>query len=106
MDGRQPNRHGQSLTPRQKRLFLVGCVVLAILLGSAGAWAATRSGSYSRSGHGCVNVVIPSSTGGGIVHGCGSAARGLCRAAFTEHTRLATYARPQCRLAGLAPSRR
>ena len=103
MDGRQPNRRGESLTPRQKRRFLVVCVALAVLLGGAAAWAATRSGSYGRSGHGCVNVVIPSSTGGGIVHDCGAAARTLCRAAFTEHTRLAAYARPQCRLAGLGP---
>jgi hypothetical protein len=106
MDGRQPNRHGESLTPRQRRVFLLVCVVLAVLLGSAGAWAATRSGSYGRSGHGCVNVVVPSSTGGGIVHDCGEAARALCRAAFAEHTRLAAYARPQCRLAGLGPARR
>ena len=103
MDGRQPNRRGESLTPRQKRVFLVVCVVLVVLLGGAGAWAATRPGSYGRSGNGCVNVVIPSSTGGGIVHDCGAAARALCRTAFTEHTRLAAYARPQCRLAGLAP---
>jgi len=106
MDGRQPNRRGESLTPRQKRFFLVVCVALAVLLGGAAAWAATRSGSYGRSGHGCVNVVIPSSTGGGIVHDCGAAARALCRAAFTEHTRLAAYARPQCRLAGLGPASR
>ena len=101
MDGRQPNRRGDSLTPRQKRVFLMVCVVLAVLLGGAGAWAATRPGSYGRSGDGCVNVVIPSSTGGGIVHDCGAAARALCRTAFTEHTWLAAYARPQCRLAGL-----
>ncbi len=103
MDGRQPNRRGESLTPRQKRAFLVVCVVLVVLLGGAAAWAATRPGSYGRSGHGCVNVVIPSSTGGGIVHECGAAARALCRVAFSEHTRLAAYARPQCRLAGLGP---
>jgi hypothetical protein len=106
MDGRQPNRRGESLTPRQKRVFLVVCVVLVVLLGGAVTWAATRSGSYGRSGHGCVNVVVPSSTGGGIVHECGAAARALCNSAFTEHTRLAAYARPQCRLAGLGPSSR
>jgi hypothetical protein len=106
MDGRQPNRRGESLTPRQKRVFLMVCVVLVVLLGGAATWAATRSGSYGRSGHGCVNVVVPSSTGGGIVHECGAAARALCRSAFTGHTRLAAYVRPQCRLAGLGPASR
>jgi hypothetical protein len=103
MEGRHPNRLGESLTPRQKRVFVVVCVVLVVLLGGVGAWAATSSGSYGSSGHGCVNVIVPSSTGGGILHDCGAAARALCRKAFTEHTQLAAYARPQCRLAGLAP---
>ncbi len=106
MEGRHPNRRGESLTPRQKRVFVVVCVVLAVLLGGAGAWAATSSGSYGGSGHGCVNVMVPSSTGGGIVHDCGAAARALCSKAFTERTRLAAYARPQCRLAGLGRSGR
>jgi hypothetical protein len=82
----------------------VVCVVLIVLLGGIGAWAATSSGSYGGPGHGCVTVTVPSSTGGGLLHECGAAARALCRKAFTEHTRLAAYARPPCRLAGLGPA--
>jgi len=102
VEGRQQGRRGESLTPRQKRVFAgvgAGVIVLATVVG---AWAATNPGSYGRSGHGCVNVVVPSSTGGAILHDCGAAARALCRRAFTHHDRLAQLARPQCRAAGLA----
>jgi hypothetical protein len=103
MRGRQPNPRGESLTPRQKRVFvIVGCVVV-ILVASVSAWAATSPGSYDRSAHGCVNVVEPSSTGGAILHECGAAARALCRSAFQHTSRLDLLTRPQCRLAGLGP---
>ena len=103
MEGRQPNRHGESLTPRQKRVFAVLGAVLIVLIGGVSAWAIGDPGSYGRSGNGCVNVVTPSSTGGGIMHECGAAARAMCRSAFAQHTQLARLTRPQCRLAGLAP---
>jgi hypothetical protein len=102
MDGRQPNRRGESLTPRQKQVFAMVAAALVIILGAVGAWAATDPGSYGRSQDGCLNVMVPSSTGGGILHGCGAAARALCRSAFAHHDRIALLTRPQCRLAGLA----
>jgi len=103
MRGRDPNPRGESLTPRQKRVFaIVGCLVI-ILVAGVSAWAATSPGSYDRSAHGCVNVVEPSSTGGAILHECGAAARALCRSAFRHTSRLDLLTRPQCRLAGLGP---
>lgn len=103
MRGRQPNPRGESLTPRQKRVFaIVGCLAL-VLVAVLGVWAATSQGSYDRSSNGCVNVVEPSSTGGAILHQCGAAARALCRSAFSHTTRLDLLTRPQCRLAGLGP---
>jgi len=102
MEGRQPNRLGESLTPRQKRVFAAVGVALVIILGGVGAWAATDPGSYGRSQHGCVNVTVPSSTGGGTLHECGAAAQAMCRRAFTHHDKIALLARPQCRLAGYA----
>jgi hypothetical protein len=66
-------------------------------------WAATDPGSYGRSQHGCVNVVVPSSTGGATLHACGDTARAMCRRAFARHDRIALLTRPQCRLAGYAP---
>jgi hypothetical protein len=102
MKGRQPNPRGESLTPRQKRVFAVVGSLLIVLAAGVGAWAALSPGSYGRSGNGCVNVVEPSSTGGAVLHQCGSAARALCRSAFTRHGKLDLLIRPQCRLAGLA----
>lgn len=63
-----------------------------------------RPGRYGRSAHGCVSVTVPSSTGGGILHACGAAARAMCHTAFARHDRIALLTRPQCRLAGLAPA--
>jgi len=100
MEGRQPNPLGESLTPRQKRVFAVVGVVLVIIIGGVSAWAATDPGSYGRSRSGCVNVVVPSTTGGGIMHGCGAAAQAMCARAFTHRDRIAMLTRPQCRLAG------
>jgi hypothetical protein len=104
MEVRQPNRLGESLTPRQKRVFAVVGAVLVIILGGVSLWAATDPGSYGRSRHGCVNVTVPSTTGGAILHDCGAAARALCDRAFTHHDRIALLARPQCRLAGYVPA--
>ena len=104
MKGRQPNPAGESLTGRQKRIFaLVGVVALAVVAG-VGIWSASDSGSYGRSGNGCVNVTIPSTTGGGLMHGCGATARAMCRRAAAHHDQLATLTRAQCRLAGLLPA--
>ena len=103
MEGRQPNRLGESLTPRQKRVFAVVAAVLAVIIGGVSAWAATDPGSYGRSRHGCVNVVVPSTTGGAILHQCGAAAQAMCRRAFARHDRISLLARPQCRQAGYTP---
>jgi hypothetical protein len=105
MRGRQPNPRGESLTARQKRVFAIVGGLLIVLVAGAGAWAALNPGSYGRSGNGCVTVVEPSSTGGAVLHACGSGARDLCRRAFARHGRLDLLTRPQCRLAGLGPAR-
>lgn len=81
---------------------IVGGLALAIAV-AAGAYAAFSPGSYGRSSNGCVNVVEPSSTGGAVLHQCGTAARALCRSAFAHATKLDLLSRPQCRLAGLGP---
>lgn len=101
MEGRNPNRLGESLAPRQKRIFVVVCAVLVVLGGGVGAWAATNSGRYGAATPGCVNVTVPSTTGGAILHECGAAARTLCRNAFSHHDRLSVISRGPCRTAGL-----
>ena len=103
MRGRQPNPHGESLNPRQKRVFLFVAVGLLVLLAGVSVWGATGQGRYDRSAHGCITVVEPSSTGGAVLHQCGADARALCRSAFSHSSRVDLLTRPQCRLAGLAP---
>jgi hypothetical protein len=104
MEGRQPNRRGESLTPRQKRAFAAVCTALLVVVAAVSIWGVSDPGSYGKSAHGCVNVTAPSSTGGAILHACGPAARTLCRRAFAQHDRMSLLARPQCRQVGLAPS--
>ena len=92
------------LSSRQKRVFaVVGVLVVAMLAGLA-TWVALASDSYSSSGHGCVNVTVPSSTGGPTLHYCGAAARSFCQTSFRSQDQTSLRARPQCVLAGLAPS--
>jgi hypothetical protein len=104
MEGRQPNRFGESLNPREKRVMSIVGVVLVLIFIGVGAWAATDSGSYGRSKDGCINVNTPSSTGGAIMHECGAQARAMCDTAYTGHDELARLTRPQCRLAGIVPA--
>jgi hypothetical protein len=91
------------LTSRQKRVFAIvgGLVILA--LGGLGIWSAVAPDTYAGSGHGCVNVTVPSSTGGSTLHYCGAAARSFCRGAFQAADQISLRARPQCVLAGLGP---
>jgi hypothetical protein len=79
--------------------------VLAVLvIAGVSAWVALASDSYSSSGHGCVNVTVASSTGGSTLHYCGAAARSFCQTSFRSEDQISLRARPQCVLAGLAPS--
>ena len=92
------------LSPRQKRAFTIIGVLVVLILAGFGTWAALASDSYSSSGHGCVNVTVPSSTGGATVHYCGAAARSFCQTSFQKQDQVSLRARPQCVLAGLTPS--
>ena len=92
------------LSPQQKRAFAIIGVLVVLILAGFGTWAALASDSYSSSGHGCVNVTVPSSTGGATLHYCGAAARSFCQTSFRKQDQISLRARPQCALAGLAPT--
>ena len=98
------NPSAGQLSPRQKRVFAIVGVLIVLLLAGLGTWAGLASDSYSSSGHGCVNVTVPSSTGGATLHYCGAAARSFCQRAFRSQDQISLRARPQCALAGLAPA--
>jgi hypothetical protein len=92
------------LSPRRKRVLAVIGVLVVLGLGALGLWGALASDSYSSSGHGCVSVTVPSSTGGVTLHYCGAAARSFCQTSFRSQDQVSLRARPQCVLAGLGPS--
>lgn len=94
----------QRLTRRAKRRLAWAGGIVAVALIAVVAWAALSPGSYGGSRAGCVTVTVPSSTGGGLLHACGSDARAMCRDAFARTDKVSLLARPQCRLAGLAPA--
>ncbi len=92
-----------SLTPRQKRVLAVTGVLVILLLAGLGVWGALAHDKYGASAHGCVNVVLPGSTGGSTLHYCGAQAKAFCQASFASSDQVSLRARPQCVLAGLKP---
>jgi hypothetical protein len=97
------NPRAGRLTTRQKRVFAIVGTLVILVLGGLGVWGALAPDSYSASGHGCVNVTVPSSTGGATLHYCGAQARTFCRQAFRASDAVSLRGRPQCVLAGLGP---
>jgi len=103
MTGRNPGHFGQSLSHRGKwAMGLISAAVLALAAG-LGVWSAVGHGAYDRSGNGCVNVTVVSSTGGAVLHACGDRARSLCQRAFRHSDQVARQTQKQCRMAGLDP---
>jgi hypothetical protein len=98
------NPRAGRLTTRQKRVFAIVGALVIVALGGFGVWGALAPDTYSGSAHGCVNVTVPSSTGGATLHYCGAQARAFCRQAFLSSDPVSLRGRPQCVLAGLGPS--
>jgi hypothetical protein len=63
-------------------------------------FAAVRSGSRATA-RGCVTVDIASTTGGAMMHVCGTKAARLCRGEITIGSRLTDSLRQRCQQAGL-----
>jgi hypothetical protein len=76
-------------------------IAVALFFAGVAAWTAVSPGAYGQSRAGCVTVTIPSSTGGALLHQCGTRARILCSSAFRSRDRLSLLIRPPCREAGL-----
>ena len=95
----------QSLTPRGKRIvYLIVAVVVAAGV-AIGVWSSVSHDPYATSANGCVSVTVPSSTGGGLIHYCGTRAVTFCRGAFAGSDPVSLAARPQCDLAGLTEAK-
>jgi hypothetical protein len=93
----------QPVTRRDRRVILLAGIVLLAIFAGVAIWAAVRPGEYGASRNGCITVNVPSSTGGGLLHGCGQQARAMCRTAYAGHDATARLTRAQCRLAGIPP---
>src|ERR1700722_17976756 len=78
-------RLAQPLTRGQQRVI---AVLVAVALAAA-TWAVLRPSSAPVSHNGCVSVVVASSTGGGLLHTCGAAARAWCQTEFARTDALA-----------------
>jgi len=95
----------EEVTSREKRRIVAVVAAVLLVLAAVAVWAAVRPGPYGGSRDGCITVTVPSSTGGALLHQCGQSAKATCQRAYTGTDRLAALIRPQCRLAGISPSR-
>jgi hypothetical protein len=91
----------EQVTGRDKRKIAAVVVAILLVLAAVAVWATVRPGSYGSSKDGCITVTVPSSTGGGLLHQCGQAAKTTCQRAFTGTDKISILTRPQCRLAGI-----
>jgi hypothetical protein len=96
----QSKRLREPLSGGQRRALYATLGGLLAVVVALAAYGAVAHDAATTSGHGCVNVTVASTTGGGILHECGRAAKRWCRMESLSHGALASLARPQCRLAG------
>ena len=75
----QHRRLQQPLRWGRRERWAVIAVVVVLILGAAAVavYAVTSGGGASNAG--CVQVTVPSTLGGAVVHSCGPDARSLCR---------------------------
>jgi hypothetical protein len=95
----------EQMTRRDKRRVAIFGAAALLILAAIAVWAANRPGSYGASRDGCITVTMPSTTGGALIHQCGAGAKATCRRAYASSDKVSQLTRPQCRLAGLTPSR-
>jgi hypothetical protein len=102
----QQKRLAQPMRPGRREVWLLAtlaalCVAAAIAL----AVVALVGGDQNSTSHaGCVNVTIPSTTGGATLHACGQKARSWCASEAARPDAFAKFVLPQCRKAGYQPA--
>ena len=103
MRGRNPESFGKSLSPRGKWIVGVISVSVLVIFAAIGVWSGLHRGSYDQSRNGCINLSVVSSTGGAVIHACGSKARTICKTAYAHTDSQSRLTRAQCKLAGIGP---
>jgi hypothetical protein len=94
-----------SLTPRGKRIVYLVVALLVAAGVAIGVWSAVSGDPLATSANGCVSVTVPSTTGGGILHYCGTQAKSFCRDSFAQSDPVSLAARTQCDKAGLTKAK-
>jgi hypothetical protein len=94
-----------SLSPRGKRIVYLIVAAVVVIGAAVAIWSGVTHDSLSGSANGCVNVTIPSTTGGGTLHYCGSKAETFCKNAYANSDNVSLLARPQCVDAGLTKAK-
>jgi hypothetical protein len=103
MRGRNPEHFGQSLSRRGKWIAGMIGVGALVIFATIGVWSGLHHGRYDQSRNGCINLSVVSSTGGAVIHACGSKARTICQTAYTHTDSQSRLTRAQCKLAGIRP---
>ncbi|HEX3959025.1 MAG TPA: hypothetical protein VHZ03_20745 [Trebonia sp.] len=95
-----PAAGGESMSPRQKRILLIVCAAVAVAAIVGCVWGAFTHDEYATSANGCVNISSAGSTGGGLIHVCGTDAKSFCRTAYQSSTPHSRAVQAQCVDAG------
>jgi hypothetical protein len=101
----QAQRLSVPLTRRQRRAMSAAGAAAVLALIVAIVLIATQPSGVAASRHGCLNMVLASATGAGLLHECGAPARAFCRQEYARHDAVATAVQAQCRLAGIGRRR-
>jgi hypothetical protein len=92
------------MSRRQSRALLAVLACLAAALVAAIVIASVGPDRAGTSRNGCVEVVVPSTMGGGLLHQCGRGAVEWCASVQGQRDRIAMLVQPQCRIAGIKPA--
>jgi hypothetical protein len=95
-----PASGGESLSPRQKRILIIICAVVAFSAIAASVWGALTPDKYVGSSNGCVNISSAGSMGGELMHVCGNDAKAFCRTAYQSTDPSSRESQAQCADAG------
>jgi hypothetical protein len=101
MRGKTPPTEPLTSNERRRLLIVGGVCAVAVAVALTVWQLAGHASNYDKSSNGCVNAMVPSSTGGGLEHACGDQARTWCDSVYQQHDTVSMAVQRQCALAGL-----
>jgi hypothetical protein len=97
-------RLAQPMSRRQSRAVVAVIGVVVVAIAGAILFASLGPERNGTSRNGCVDVVVPSTMGGGLLHQCGRGAVDWCASVQGQRDRIALLVQYQCRVAGIKPA--